>query len=237
MDASIAAPSAIGINATMVRRPSSIQQMPYFTRNFYPMVMPWGIPKLKRNRTLEFSNLGVMPFDETRQCDTRGTQKIVHFFISDDKFESVYLKPENCIEKLAQYTHILTPDFSLYSDMPLSVQLFNTFRNRWCGAFWQELGFSVFPTISWSNRDSFDFCFLGIPQKSIVAISTLGCKHYKEAFLLGYREMLKKIKPELVLCFDKPFPEMEKDTIFIDYKRFSKKEEKSWEDVDQNLDL
>ncbi|MDX9985731.1 hypothetical protein, partial [Sphaerochaeta sp.] len=44
---------------------------------------------------------------------------------------------------------------------------------------------------------------------------------------IGYREMLRKLNPELVLCFDTPFPEMEKDTVFIDYERFSKKEGKT----------
>jgi len=221
----------------MIRRPSSIQQRPYFTRNFYPMEEPWGIPKLERNTTLSFSNLGAISFDQTHRCDTRGTRKIVHFFITDDKFESVYYKPEKCIEKLAQYAHVLTPDFSLYADMSLSVQLFNTFRNRWCGAFWQELGLSVFPTISWSTKDSFDFCFLGIPQKSIIAISTIGCQRCKKAFLLGYREMLRRLKPELVLCFDAPFPEMDTNTIFINHTRFPNKEEKRWEDEGRNLDL
>jgi hypothetical protein len=227
MDATTVARLAISISSTMVRRPSSTQQKPYFTRNFYPMEKPWDIPILKTNTSLSFSNLGVMPFDETHCRDTRGTQKIVHFFITDDKFESVYYYPEHCIEKISQYDYILTPDFSLYTDIPLSVQLFNTFRNRWCGAFWQELGLSVFPTISWGTKDTFDFCFQGVPQKTIVAISTLGCKHNKDTFLLGYREMLRKLNPELVLCFDTPFPEMEKDTVFIDYERFSKKEGKT----------
>ncbi|MPM80238.1 hypothetical protein SDC9_127285 [bioreactor metagenome] len=47
MDATTVARLAISINSTMVRRPSSTQQKPYFTRNFYPMEKPWDFPILK----------------------------------------------------------------------------------------------------------------------------------------------------------------------------------------------
>lgn len=221
----------------MAPRTSNVQQKPHFTRNFYPMVKPWEIPILKKNTSLSFSNLGVIAFDKTHFRDTRGTHKLVHFFITDEKFDSTYTTPEKCIEKIAQYSYLLTPDFSLFSDMPLSVQLFNTFRNRWCGAFWEDLGLSVFPSIAWSTEASFEFCFQGVPKKSIVAISTIGCKGCKEAFLLGYREMLKQLTPELVLCFDEPFPEMEENTIFINYNRFPQKEKKSWVDEGLSLDF
>jgi hypothetical protein len=120
--------------------------------------------------------------------------------------------------------------------MPLAIQLFNTFRNRWCGAFWQEMGFSVFPTITWGAKESFNFCFKGVPKGSVVAISTIGCRNCKGAFLLGYREMLRQIKPELVLCFDMPFPEMEGNVVYIDTDRFPQKKEKMeeviWEEED-----
>lgn len=33
-------------------------------------------------------------------------------------------------------------------------------------------GIRVIPTVAWSDRGSFDFCFKGIPKGSIVAVST-----------------------------------------------------------------
>ena len=55
---------------------------------------------------------------------------------------------------------------------------------------------------------TFDYCFDGVEEGSIVAISTLGCKKAKRNFLVGYEEMKKRIRPIAIICFDKPFDEI-----------------------------
>lgn len=40
----------------------------------------------------------------------------------------------------------------------------------------------------------------------------------KEFFLKGYREMLRRIEPERIICYNEPFPEMEGNIVFIDYE-------------------
>ena len=60
----------------------------------------------------------------------------------------------------------------------------NVAKNRWVGAFWQEHGLIVIPTISWGKPSTFDYCFDGDEEGSIVAISTLGCKNAKRDFLI-----------------------------------------------------
>ena len=60
------------------------------------------------------------------------------FFTYDWNFESVFEKPEESLEKLDQYYALLTPEFSTYKDMPLARQIDSVFKNRWCGAFWQN---------------------------------------------------------------------------------------------------
>lgn len=66
------------------------------------------------------------------------------------------------------------PDFSMYSDLPLAIQIYNTFRRRWCGAFWQEQGLNVIPSVCWGTSESYDFCFEGIEKGSIVAVLSFG---------------------------------------------------------------
>lgn len=193
-------------------------------------VGPWHMPLVKRNPLPSFKNLGIIPFDKTNSKMDSATNKIVHFFIDDYKFETVYKYPERHLHKLARYTHTLTPDFSLYADYPRSVQLMNTFKNRWCGAYWQELGLSVFPTITWGTEESFEFCFQGVEKGSIVAVSTKGCRKSKKAFLSGYNKMIMQIEPQYVLCFGTPFVEMESNTISINYPRFSKEGGDQWEE-------
>ena len=40
----------------------------------------------------------------------------------------------------------------------------------------------------------------------------------KDFFLKGYREMLRQIEPERIICYNTPFPEMEGNIIFVDYE-------------------
>lgn len=158
-----------------------------------------------------------MGFDRIGTKKAGNEDKTIHFFIDDNKISIVYDNPHKYMERLARFNAVLTPDFSLYTDMPIALQINNVFKNRWCGAFWQDYGLNVIPTVSWSDSKSYDFCFLGIEKKSIVAISTLGVKKEKENFMNGYNEMLERLNPEIILCYDKPFPEMKGNVIYINY--------------------
>lgn len=42
-------------------------------------------------------------------------------------------------------------------------------------------------------------------------------KDQKEFFLKGYNEMLRRIEPEKIICYNKQFPEMQGNIIFVDY--------------------
>lgn len=90
----------------------------------------------------------------------------------DYKFEKLWEEPDKWVEHLKPYKAVLTPDFSMYLEMPDSVKLFNTFRNRWCGAYMAEKELRVIPTVNWGGPSSFDFCFEGIQKGSVVAVST-----------------------------------------------------------------
>ena len=87
------------------------------------------------------------------------------------------------------------------------MQRYNTFRNRWVGAYLTNKGIRVIPTISWGLENTFDFCFNGIEKGSTVAVSTyMACAHgnradQKDFFMAGYNEMLKRIEPETIICW------------------------------------
>lgn len=154
-------------------------------------------------------------YDKVNQSEDY--EKIVHFFLDDYRFESIYNNPEKKIETLRQYKAVLTPDFSMFVEMPVALQLFSTFKNRWVGAYLQEQGICVIPTVRWGDLTSFNFCFDGIEKGSIVAVSTIGIKKEKSHFMLGYNEMLSRIKPSKIICYGKPFNEMKGDIVEVDY--------------------
>ncbi len=141
----------------------------------------------------------------------------VHFFLEDYRFETVWSRPRKALESLSPYSTLLSPDFSLYRDWPLMLQMWNVYRNRWCGAFWQSQGFRVIPTVSWSTSESYDFCFLGLPRRSLVAVSAVGVRledaHSADGmleyqlFVDGFREMLRQLEPAAVLSYG-PLPQV-----------------------------
>lgn len=152
---------------------------------------------------------------------------MVHFFLYDYRFERVWKNPDNDIEKLSRYRAVLSPDFSMYLEMAPVMQLYNVFRNRWCGAYWASKGLRVIPTVNWGDESSFDLCFEGIEKGSVVAVSTYMASEHdnrcdqKEWFLAGYNEMLRRIEPEKIICYNTPFPEMQGNIIDVDYERSS----------------
>lgn len=128
----------------------------------------------------------------------------VHYFIDDYQFERLWRSPEQYVEAVSQYRATLTPDFSLYTDMPKAMQIWNIFRARLLGNYWQSLGIEVIPTVSWSDESSFDFCFNGLPRGGTVALATSGVRRSdetKELWRKGVSEMIKHVNPDTVLLY------------------------------------
>jgi hypothetical protein len=123
--------------------------------------------------------------------------------------------------ELAQYAQVMAPNFSVYVNMPKVLQIFNTFRSRWLGAYWQESGLVVIPTITWGDRSSYEFCFDSVEHGSTVAVSTLGCADVEWLYLKGFAKMCSRIEPERVVCHNKPFLRMHKsaEIIEVPYER------------------
>lgn len=171
----------------------------------------------------DFRDLLLIGFDRTNLENNNHLDRMVHFFLYDYKFERVWKNPDNDIERLKRYRAVLSPDFSMYQEMNPTIQLYNTFRNRWCGAHFASKGIRVVPTVSWGDENTFDFCFKGIPKGSTVAVSTYMVSEHgnhadqKDFFLKGYREMLRQVEPERIICYNHPFPEMEGNIVFVDY--------------------
>jgi guanyl-specific ribonuclease Sa len=186
-----------------------------FLRNDFKGKGIFEIPIIKKEN-ISLKDLSLIGYDK---LSTNDFDKIVHFFLYDYKFEALWNNPEPRIERLSKYKAVLSPQFSLYKEMPMSLKIFNTFRNRWCGAYFQKKGIKVIPSLSWGESDTFWFCFDGIEKGSIVAVSTLGVRKEKELFMQGYNELLRKIQPSAIICYGKPFEEMKSNVIEVDYSK------------------
>jgi hypothetical protein len=171
----------------------------------------WGIPDLAQ---ITEAPGWMVPFDDWRaainkhKLPTGDGPGGVHFFVEDYRFECCWNNPERAANQLNLAKFVLSPDFSLFRDHSPIIQLWNTYRSRWLGAYWANLGMQVIPTVGWSTADSYEFCFLGLPMDSVLAVATFTGRDQesKELFLMGYREMVLRLEPRLVMCYGERLP-------------------------------
>lgn len=162
----------------------------------------YGMPVIKRTFFVPDQLLGFnyMLTDRWRSGATHG----IHFFIEDSQFERLWKIPEKYVNLLRGYQCVLAPDFSLYTDMPLSLQIYNVYRNRLIGQYLQRCRVEVIPTIQFSDEKSFEFCFDGIEPGGVMATSMLGCardKSLHDGWRLGMDEAIRRLKPSTILCY------------------------------------
>lgn len=200
-----------------------------FGFEFEEVEVPEEPPK-KKNERLRTDNAYNLPYVDLSRCEGKYQMPIiendnhipdsligfnyaltsknktagVHFYVDDYQFERIWNEPEKYIQVLKDYDCVLTPDFSLYMDMPYSMKLWNVFRSRLIGQMCQDAGLKVIPTVSWAEEATFDFCFDGLPEKAILSISTVGVKNSPEALEIwraGVTELIKRKQPKLLLVY------------------------------------
>jgi len=153
---------------------------------------------------------------KSEETTAKGRSKTVHFFLDDHKFDEVWNKPERELTRLSQYVQVLSPGFSVYADMPEPLQIYNTFRNRWCASYWQFNELLVIPTVVWGAENTFEFCFDGIEEGCVVAVSTIGSSDNQSEFLAGFKRMCDVIRPGIVLNYGQVFGDMTNSATIVE---------------------
>lgn len=139
----------------------------------FPGVGKYGIPAIKPETDIRIDKLEWIPVNYALTAKDKAT-KGVHFYKDDYQFERFWNNPDKYIPLLQQFGAVCSPDFSLYIDMPLAVQIFMHYKKHWLAAYWQMHGIHVIPTLCWCGEQSYDWCFDGEPRNAIVSISSHG---------------------------------------------------------------
>lgn len=163
----------------------------------------FNIPKINGVDTVDTDTQWI-PFNYVMSNKAKDKKKTgVHFFIDDYQFQRLWNNPQSYLNALRAYKYVLSPDFSMYTDMPKALQIYNHYRKHWVAAYLEQNGINVIPTICWSDNSSFEWCFDGEPHGKPVAISTVGCMKYQERidlFMQGYEYMKRVLKPSVIIC-------------------------------------
>ena len=124
-------------------------------------------------------------------------RKWIVFYENDTAFQRLWNNPEKYLPTLQKYKGIVGPDFSLYGDYPLALQIFNTYRSRVLTHWLKCNGVCVVPNVRWSTEYTYQFCFDGLKQGDIVFIGSHGCSKRNGDKQFRFA---KPIRPKAPLC-------------------------------------
>lgn len=186
------------------------------------------IPIIERPDEIIIPQL-LVPFTRRKSCDKNGS--FLCFYEHDRRFKSVLTDTEKYIDEIREFSCVISPDCSLYWDMPLNLQIVNIYMNRAIAFFLQSKGIYVIPNVRWGDERTFTtdvlpekVAFLGLPKHSIVSVGTYGCVKSEEEqamFRKGLIAMLDELEPQIVLVYgampDYIFHDLKNKTKFIQY--------------------
>lgn len=169
----------------------------------------WEIPVIHKER-LFLQPFLMRPF--SRRGATAMPDEYICFYEHDKKFASLLENAGEYLDSIRKFAGIVSPDCSLYRDMPLVLQVMNTYLNRAVGHFFQFNGMTVIPNLRWGDERSYrgvpgriePFAFKGVERGSVVSVGTYGCITGDENrfyFHDGLGEMLNVVGPEKVLVY------------------------------------
>ena len=156
----------------------------------------------------------IIAFNEAMSVSQTDYDAIVHFYVSDDRFIRLFREPEKYVPKLKQYKYVLSPDMSQYLEMPYYSRYANNCHNKAMAQYLQRQGVHIIANVTWSQPDSYDYCFAGIPCGTTIAINSNGVNariDSKYLWYRGYEEALKRLQPTRIIRYGQKMPGEQED--------------------------
>ena len=162
-------------------------------------VRPFEIPAIKiskliPNKLISFS----------RALRATDYNQWVHFFEYDYLFERLWKNPSKYLELLKRFNGVILPDFSLYRDMPLAMQIWNIYRSRAIGHWLNINGVEVIANIRFGDERTVETACSGVQSHGVIAIGTLGVMKRLEdrfVFLKGLEKVVQLLSPTDIVIY------------------------------------
>lgn len=163
---------------------------------------PYGFPALLPNSNMPMPTK-LIAFDKSRKTPEK-KEGYVHFYLEDHRFISRLFDAESQLERFKNYDGVIGPDPSIYLGLKPYLAKSSVFFNRLYTSYFQRNGINTVFNVRFGGPDTYDFCFSGIPEGSVIAIGTHGTMRYgelKETMLKGINEAIARIKPKRLLIY------------------------------------
>ena len=170
------------------------------------------IPCINAEQTLP---LRIVPF--SKAIGRKDYDAWVHFYEDDASFERLWNHPNKYLPILRKYNGVITPDFSVYRDMPLVMQQWNIYRSRALGRWLQDNGIPAIVNVRWGDERTYDLSCTGVPVNSTIAVGSHGCiklLRERKYFEQGLDYVVDKLHPKTIVVYGTA-----PDIIFSKYRK------------------
>lgn len=164
-------------------------------------------------------------FEESFSRKIKNHRKLnVNFYIDDVKFNRLWNNPDKYMEHLKCFHSVTMPDFSISTGdrgMPFALNIYNKYRNHALAWYLHMNDIKVIPSVPIADKDSYDWCFDGLPQNSILSVCTNGrvrAKASRIEFCDGFKVMCDKLQPISVIIVGRIPDELKPDVPIINYQ-------------------
>ena len=167
------------------------------------------VPVIRRPERIAIPS-NMVPFSKRAQVGSAQRYAVCCYEL-DREFAPLLKDPEAHVGELRRFQAVVSPDASLYWDMPLAAQIANKYRSNAVGHYMQKQGLYVIPNVRWGDERTYTceylpepLAFLGVERRSIVSVGSYGLVKTAEErrhFRAGLSAMLEWLEPEVVLVY------------------------------------
>lgn len=161
-----------------------------------------------------------------RVCDySKHPSKPEEFFIHHYLFDYLFdgknglwygclegsIKTKSYLNRMRTYKGVISPDYSVYIDLPLVHQLWNIYRDRLTCEWLRSKGLNVIFNLRWGDYRTYSIAFSGIEKHSVIAIGSHGLIKHPEnrlIFMNGFKVMIEKVEPSKLVIYGPVLEEM-----------------------------
>ena len=157
----------------------------------FPVLFPtYQVP----NRLIVFS----------KALKTQDYNQWIHFYEDDVSFERIWRNPQRYLPLLKKFNGVILPDFSIYRDMPLAMQIWNIYRSRAIGHWLQREGINVIVNIRYGDERTYQICCDGVSENCVIAIGTYGTMKNlvdRRYLLQGLDVVVERLRPSDIVVY------------------------------------
>lgn len=173
---------------------------------------------------LDSMPLDSIDFEESFSRKIKNHRKLnVNFYIDDTKFTRFWNNPDKYMEHLKCFHSVTMPDFSISTGekgMPMPLNIYNKYRNHALAWYLNMNDIKVIPSVSIADKDSYDWCFDGLPKHSLLSVCTNGrvrAKASRIEFCEGFKVMCDRLEPIGVIIVGYMPDELKTDVRITNY--------------------